>query len=165
MHDEAWIALNFRDVAPVVMDAMAIEGERGIAEQQHIVRRDAAVPGRAGFRSDRRWHWVTRLGRSAVDDVVLFGQRKALGIGNLVLDQHKHQITRAARLVRDGFDARGALHRIAHQQGVVLFPPQTPARPHTARQRHRGQKAAARRVAVGPETALAHLGQKIKPVP
>ena len=32
------------------------------------------------FRSDRRWHRVTRLGRSAVNDVVLFGQRKALAL-------------------------------------------------------------------------------------
>jgi hypothetical protein len=32
MDDEAWIAFYFGDVAPIVMNAMAIKGEGGITE-------------------------------------------------------------------------------------------------------------------------------------
>ena len=92
----------------------------------------------------------TGLRCGAVHDVMFLRDGQALRVGDLVLHAHKHQVAGAPAFVADRFNARGALHRIAHQQGVVLFPPQTPASPHAARQRHRGQKAAARRVAVGP---------------
>ncbi len=37
MHDQARIALDARHIGVVVVDAMAVEGERRIAEQQHRI--------------------------------------------------------------------------------------------------------------------------------
>jgi hypothetical protein len=54
VHDQARVALDLGDVAAVVVDAVAVEGERAVAEQQHVVGHDLALPGGAGGRGLRR---------------------------------------------------------------------------------------------------------------
>ncbi len=95
---------------------------------------------------------------------MLFGQGQALGIAYLVFDQHKHQVTAAAGLVGHRFDAGAARDRVADLQHL-LVPMQAAARPHAARQRHRRQKPAALRMAVGAQAGLAYRRQKVQPVP
>ena len=167
MHDEAGVALDFGDVLAVVMDAVAIEGQGRIAKQQHRVGRDRARPSllASQWRLLGYRHRVGGLGLCPVNNVVLLGQREALGIAIGMLHLHKHQLTRAPALVRHGLDARSAFHGLPHTQGVGLLPAQAPAGPHAPRQRHRRQKAAAPGVAVWAQLALARKGQKIHPVP
>src|SRR5262249_56255152 len=50
VHDEARIALHVHRPRPVVVDAVAVEGERREAEEQHRIRRDAAPPRHVGRR-------------------------------------------------------------------------------------------------------------------
>ena len=58
VHDQARIALDLGHVAAVVVDAVAVEGQRRVAEQQHVVGHDAArellVGGSAGAALRRR---------------------------------------------------------------------------------------------------------------
>ena len=85
VHDQARIALDLGDVAAVVVDAVAVEGQRRVAEQQH--RRRARSRARRPRRSARRWRLAPAspgCGGVAVDDVVLFGQRDAARVGDLV---------------------------------------------------------------------------------
>jgi hypothetical protein len=45
VHDQARVALDLGDVGPVVVDAVAVEGQRAVAEQQHIIGHPGALPG------------------------------------------------------------------------------------------------------------------------
>ena len=56
VEDQAGIALDLGDVVAVVMDAVAIEGQRRIAKQQHRI-------GHVAFAVLRRWRRRRRLGR------------------------------------------------------------------------------------------------------
>ena len=154
MHDEAGVAFFLRHVAAVVVDAVAVEGERRIAKQRHRVGHKLALPGRAGL-GRGGWHfWRTRDGGCAVNDVVGFRQAQALGVAEGVLDFDKQQVARAARFVFDRGDARMLLRGVAHTQRVVDLPMQASPGPHAARQRHGWQKAPAQGVTVGPDLAL-----------
>lgn len=85
MHDQAAVAFNFGHVLVVIVDAVTIESQRRVAKQQHVIRHDLALPGRALFRRHGRRCRVARLGSGAVHDVVFLGQRQALGVMNFVL--------------------------------------------------------------------------------
>jgi hypothetical protein len=162
VHDQARVALHLGHVLAVVVDAVAVEGEGRVAEQQHVVRHDLARPHGAGGRGLRGRRRVARLRRAAVDDVVLLGERQAGGVVHLVANQHEHQLAAAPALAGDRLDARDAPHRLAHPQRREELQPA--ARPHAPRQRHRRQEAAALRVAVGADLALARLRQEVQPV-
>ena len=56
MDDERRIAFFALRIGQVIMDAVAVEGQRGIAEEQRFLRRKAALPLPAGQ--------VRRSGRS-----------------------------------------------------------------------------------------------------
>src|ERR1700752_3133808 len=45
MHDQAGVALDLRHIAAIVVNAVAVERERRIAEQQHLVRHPFLHPG------------------------------------------------------------------------------------------------------------------------
>src|SRR2546425_2494264 len=75
VHDQPGVALDLRHITAIVVDAVAVERERRIAEQQHLVRYPLLLPGGCAGRSLRRNGDVGRLCGLAVDDVVELGQR------------------------------------------------------------------------------------------
>ena len=161
VHDQARIALDLGDVAAVVVDAVAVEGQRRVAEQQHRVGHDArarrsrpigagcgagARARRAAARRGRRCRAPRSSPRRA---------RRA----DLVAAPSRTPARRCARSWR----RRRAMREVRvivspTRSGCVKLQP--PAGPHAARQRHRRQEAAALRVAVGPELAVAVSGVK-----
>ena len=167
VHDQAGVALDLGHVLAVVVDAVAVEGQRRIAEQRHRIRRDAARPGLlAGKRRRlRRGRRLARLRGAAIHDVMLLGQGQAARIQGLVLHQHEQQLARAAGLVLDRLDGRAALHLLAHAQRVGRLPGQAPTGPHAPGQRHGRQEAAALRMPVRPDLAGARMRQKVQPMP
>src|ERR1700682_4475301 len=44
MDNQPWIALPARGVAAIVVNAMAIERQRGVSEQKHVVGHDLPAP-------------------------------------------------------------------------------------------------------------------------
>jgi len=112
-----------------------------------------------------RRRWVAGLRGGAIDDVLLLGQRQAALVENFMPHEHEDQVAAAACLVRHRLDARDAVHLVTECQRVVGLPLQAPPRPHAPRQRHGRQKAAAARMPVGADAALAHLRQEVKPMP
>src|SRR5688572_29825217 len=63
VHDEAGVAFFFGHVGLVVVVAVAVEGEGGIAKQHDRVRRHGAAPHRSSWRRLRRlWRRASRCG-------------------------------------------------------------------------------------------------------
>ena len=54
VHDQPRVALDLGHVAAVVVDPVPVEGQRRVAEQQHVVGHDLALPRRPGRRGVRR---------------------------------------------------------------------------------------------------------------
>jgi hypothetical protein len=163
MHHQTGIALGPGDISAVVMDAVAVEGQRGIAEQQHVVGDDPPRPLgilRRGCRCRRRF---ARLRQVAVDDVVFLVDREQAVAADLVPHLHEHQGTGAPFLHAHVVDPRGARQRLSGQQRRDEL--EAAARPHATRQRHRRQEATALRVAVRSDLGLAVHRQEIEPVP
>ncbi len=149
--DKPRIPLDLGHVGVVVVDAVAVEGERRITEQQHRIGRDLTAPdGVCGreFGRRRRRVWPCR---PAVDDVVLFLDRQTLRPQNTVLHQHENEGAATTLFDRDVADFGFAPHLVAHLQGRDEFEPS--ARPHPTRQRHRRQETAALGMPVGSELA------------
>src|SRR5437588_4208915 len=76
VEDQARIALDLGDVIAIVMDAVAVEGQRGVAKQQHGI----ADMGLAVFSDGRRWRrFRDRRGAAAVaiDQVLALTDRDA----------------------------------------------------------------------------------------
>ena len=149
VHDQARIPLDLGDVAAVVVDAMTVERQRRIAEQQHVVRHPVAFPCAWRGRSLGRRRDVIGLGRLAINDVVELGERERPARRCAVISCRT--LTNTSVPVRPIFsvtscDRRHAREVIADAQRLVEF--ELAARPHPTRQRHRRQKAAALGVAV-----------------
>jgi hypothetical protein len=68
-------SLDLSHVAAVVMDAMPIEGERGITKQQHVVRNPLALPRVVLWRELRRGLDVCGFHCLTVHNVMEFGER------------------------------------------------------------------------------------------
>ena len=84
VHDQAGITLAAGDIGLVVVDAMAVEGERREAEQQHRVghdRRDQVASAGAALRP----RLLAGLRGLAIDDVVLLDEREAARADDRVL--------------------------------------------------------------------------------
>src|SRR2546422_8572729 len=98
MHDQARVALDLRHITAIVVDAVAVERERRIAEQQHLVRYPLLLPGGCAGNGVRRNGDVGRLRRLAVDDVLELGQRDVVLAADTVLmpDFHEHECTAPA---------------------------------------------------------------------
>ena len=81
VHHQGGIALDVPRIGEVIMYAMGIEGQRGIAEQEHGIGGDGMRPFRLGWvRRGLRGRCDLRRGRAgcmgrAVDDVLLLGQQ------------------------------------------------------------------------------------------
>ena len=75
VHDEARIAFDLGDVAAVVVDAVAVEGQRRVAEEQHVVGDPLRSQARDRRRGGGRRRDVVGLRRFAVHDVVELGER------------------------------------------------------------------------------------------
>ena len=167
MHDQPRIALFPGHVIAVVVDAVAVEDQRRITEQQHRVRVDRPLPDRV-----RRWvrGWRNgRLpacafgGRPAVNDVVFLDDGRAFGAGNLVAHQHEDQRPALAFLGADVEHFRAPPDLVADPKGSGES--DAPARPHAPRQRHRRQEIAPFGVAVDVKIGMEGAGQEIEPVP
>ena len=107
VHDQAGIALLLRHVLAVIVDAVAVEGERAVAEQQHVVGHDPALPGCRGLGGDGRRRLGARLRRGDIDDVVL-KDRKTLSQDGLVvavltIDSETGRMLAAPEIVSRGF--------------------------------------------------------------
>src|SRR6266480_746003 len=165
MHDQAGVALDLRHITAIVVDAVAVERERRIAEQQYLVRYPLLLPGGCAGNGARSGRDVGRLCRLAVDDVVELGQRNVLlAVGaELMPDLHEHERTAAAGFFVDALDRRYSRDRVAHAQRPVEL--QLAAGPHAPGQRYRGQEPAAPRVAVRADFGLAVQRQEIQPMP
>ena len=163
VHHEARIALDLRDVAAVVVNAVAVEGQRRVAEQQHVVGADLAYPLRVVRRALHRRGRIVGARVLAIDDVVFVSQRQALLVEQLVKDAHEHQRTGAPFLGRDVGDARTAGDGGADDERPVEC--ELAAGPHAPRQRHRRQEAAALRVSVDADLRLRVQRQEVEPMP
>ena len=146
VEDQARIALDLGDVVAVVMDAVAVEGQRRITKQQHGIGEVALAMLRRRRRGRRLWRHLRPAGRLAIDDVVALLDRDAARRGDDVIDRDEAQRAGRAGLQIDVRDRRGALDLVADAHRLDEF--QFAAGPHPARQRHRRQEAAAGRVAV-----------------
>src|SRR3954454_12632925 len=108
MHDQARVTLDPCDIAAVIVDAMAIEGQCRIPEQKHRVRNDAAREALATRGRNRlggrriAWRIV------AENDVVLLEDGETLCVRDLVSHAHENQRTAAPFLTADIFNARCA---------------------------------------------------------
>ena len=93
VHDQARVALDLGDILAIVVNAVAVEGQRRIAKQQHLVRHDAPRPDRLRRRGHGLRRHIVRRGCAAVDDVVVFGQRHgSLALtANFMAHPHKQQ--------------------------------------------------------------------------
>jgi hypothetical protein len=89
-------------------DGVVMNG--GAAEHGH----ELALPRCASLSSSGRHFRGTRHGRSAINDVVCFGQAQALGVAESVFDFDKQQVTGAARFVFNRGDARMLLCSVTH---------------------------------------------------
>src|SRR5690606_16771391 len=149
VHHQARVALGLGDVGPVVMNAVAIEGDGRIAEQQRRSGLDPLAP--VAFR-----HWITAgelwRGRLAVDDVLLLTDGQPAVLQVVMTQGYEQQRTRAADLFLDIENGGGASGFAAYLQRLVEF--QTPARPHAIAIAGRRQETTPRRMTVFPKAGL-----------
>src|SRR6266700_6760409 len=61
MDDQARILLDLRDIAPVVVDAVLVEGQRRVAEQEHVIGNPLLLPRRGLRRWPGRRRDIVRL--------------------------------------------------------------------------------------------------------
>nr|ABZ06105.1 hypothetical protein ALOHA_HF4000005I08ctg1g32 [uncultured marine microorganism HF4000_005I08] len=145
MYDQPRIAFFPLHVVPVVVDAVAVEDQRRITEQQHRVRLDPALPLGFPRRFAREFPWGRRLGgapdgRATIDDIVLFLDGDAPRAGHLMAHHHEHQGPAFAVLDGHVHDLGMAGDGVADKKRGSET--DAPARPHAPLQRHRGQKLA-----------------------
>ena len=160
--DEAGVAFLVPRVRPVVVDAMAVEGERRVAEEQRRARVDGARPLGRLVRT-RRALRIARAWRVAIHDVLRFLDDHALRVGDLVAYGDEDERSGAAFLLRDLRDHGAAPDRGAH--GQRPHEPQLAAGPHAPRKRGGGKEPPARGVAVDAEARLALARQAVRPMP
>src|SRR5690606_31761150 len=160
VHHQARVALGLGDVGPVVMNAVAIEGDRRIAEQQRRSGLDPLAP--VAFR-----HWITAgelwRGRLAVDDVLLLTDGQPAVLQVVMTQGYEQQRTRAADLFLDIENGGGASGFAAYLQRLVEL--QTSARPHAIAIAGRRQETTPRRMTVFAKAGLGDRVLKKAPLP
>ena len=135
MHDEAGVALDGGGVGLVVVDAVAVVGERTEPEEAHRVGRQREPPvgvRRSSGRSRRgRSPWAGgAVGLGAVDDVLLLDADRGAAHAQLVAHGHEGQLPAAPALHRDVGQGRPAGQLGAHRDRPV--PVVAAAREHPA---------------------------------
>ena len=140
VNDQPVVAFDIARVSLVVVDAVAVEGQGRVAEQQGRVGHQRlgqclvrASHGRCGAVGAVR----------AIDQVLPFGQRQRLTLADVVAHPHEGQRPAAPLLAGDALDPADPLGPHARQQGRVEH--QLARRPHPARQAEVGDEPAARR--------------------
>src|SRR4029450_11834812 len=98
----------------IVVDSMAIERQRGIAEQEDLVGPNLTGPARR-LRSatwlGNRLSWLRIV---SVDDVLVLNQREASATADAVAHFDENQRTRTSFFIGHILDARQPGHRISH---------------------------------------------------
>ena len=138
--NQAGITLAAGDIRLVVVDAVAVEGERRKAEQQHSSgnpSRPGGV-GRCGLGGPRLLAGLRGL---AIDDVMLLDEREAARATDRMFHRHEHHRARRTGLGLDRFDGRDTPDRLADPERFTVEG-EPAAGPHAARQRHRRQEVA-----------------------
>lgn len=168
MHHQPAIALDVCRIRPIVMDAVAVEGQRAVAHQQHRIGGQAArtVP-RSGIETGRFGprRPGSGAGGFAIDQRLRFADEQVPALrARLMLQFDEHQRTARAGLGRDRRDPRGPRDVVTDRQRRVKT--HRACRPHPPRQVDRRQQAVApaRRVAVGSEPSGRAVGQTQAPV-
>ena len=163
--DETGVALDLGDVAAVVVDAVPVEGQRRVAEQQDVVRDDRALPRGTGRRGRGRRFDLAGLLLRPVDDVVVLHQgRVARAVAaHLVPHRDEDERTRPSLLGNDVLDGRRPDDVVTDAQRAAEVEPTTG--PHPARQRNRREEPTALGMPVGPEFGLPVHRQEVEPVP
>src|SRR3954469_5296209 len=146
MHDQSWIAFHAGHIRAVVMNAMAVECQRRVTEQQHRIGSNLALECLAGRSRSRFWHRRVCARMFSIDDVMLLAQRDALCISDLMAHGNEYQGATTPLLAADIRNAGCPSDRFADSQRMVEF--EATAGEHAPRQRHRWQEAAAFRVSV-----------------
>ena len=126
--DEPGIALDLHRPGAVVVDAVAVEGERREAEEQHGIRRDPPPPrdvGR-GLLAPGRLVLLAGLHLLAEDGAALLLDRERVGGEDAVAHGGEHEGAGAARLERDvgelGLAAQGIADADADGGSVIRSP-------------------------------------------
>lgn len=160
--DEAGVMLGFDAVAAVVVDAVGIERQGGVAEEQSIIRMNDALPRGIcwGFRRSGRF---SRRRVVAIHDVVLFGEREAASGADFMADDDEDEWSRSPRLLFDIYDSRFTNRLVADTKRICEFEPA--ASPHPPRQSDWRKKRPEFRVSFNSELALPVRRQEIEPVP
>jgi len=124
VHDQPRIAL-FSTIVRVVVDAMAVEGDRGIAKQREFPRLEG-VPhvGLAGF--DGRI--ARERARFAIDDVLHFGDDGRVPLSDFVLQRDQSKPAASSLPLLDFVQGRDLLGGEAGPEGRVKREP--PSGPH-----------------------------------
>ena len=99
VEDQAGIALDLGDIVAVVMDAVAVEGQRRIAKQQHGIGHVASRDALRDRRRRRRFGGcgLRRARDVAIDDVLALADRDAARRRHVVLDRDEAQRAGASR--------------------------------------------------------------------
>ena len=163
--DESRIALDTLRIVAVVVDAVGVEGERRIAEQEYRIGRQAAHRvGGLGF------DCCGRRGRGrccrgfAKDDVLLLADRGDAIRRNVVAQRHEEQVAARTALGLDRVDRGDAGQRGTDRDRCDEL--DAAARPHAARERDGREqaRAVAARVTVVADRRPARGGQEIEPM-
>src|SRR5690606_9331604 len=106
-------------VRVIIMDAVAVESNGGIAEEQHRIGRNAQ-PDRTTRRLCGFRRLLLRLsGWLAIDEVLVFIHSQSACCMILMLHGDEDQRAGAARLALDGADGRDAADFVALAQAVM----------------------------------------------
>jgi len=138
VNDETVVAFDVSRIAFVVVDAVAVEGERGVAEQECAVEMHGF--GVVLARWGHGWRWLCLRLVFAVNEVLVFGQGKGHALLDVVAHAHKSQRTRTARFAGNAFDHRGFFSADACEKRAM--PDEFSGGPHPTRQTEIGNKAA-----------------------
>ena len=150
MHDEPVIALDIARIATVVVDPVAVEGERRITEEQDLARGDRFAHVGVGRRRFGQSLRRIDAGVVAVDEVLLLDDAaRSVDLGAM---RHRDETEgpRLALLDHDVIDG-GGCDRVGpdRYRGVEL---EAAAGPHSAGEGDRRQETAALWMAVDAET-------------
>jgi len=147
--DESVVALNIARIFLVIMDAVTVHGEGGIAEQfrgGEAVRLALHLVGSRGW---RRWLGRGKINVLTIHEVLVFGHAQGAALMDVVAQGDKGKRASAAELLGDGFDCRDFGGGGARDKGGVKL--QRATRPHAARQTKFGDKIANGWMPVPPE--------------
>jgi len=161
VHDESRIALFLRRICAVVMNSMAVEGERRISEKARRIERPLPSPFRIVRRGLHGWRAARRC--LPIHDVLLLAYGHARLPVDLVFDRHEAQVSGPAALFLHSEYSRNAPGRLAQYERREKFEAATG--PHPTRQLHRRHEITPPRVPIRTQLARRCGLQKIGPLP